>query len=163
VSCRHPASSVRAASNTLEDVEPDDAPPVSMISTSFMLSSPTTTVSLGLVASSIVVPFISSPLPPGPPLIVPLEPGCDLREEELVKEVLTIEELQQYFPALREDTETLPPDLVSDAEASPPSAVATSIDTGNHAQAISVEPAPPLSNPLLLIPELDECVCPHLL
>ena len=94
-------------SDTLEDVESDDPPPVSMISTSFMLSSPTPTVSIGLVASLIVVPFISSPSPspPGPLLIIPLEPGCDLREEELAEEVLTIKELQQYFPALHEDTE----------------------------------------------------------
>ena len=118
-----PASSVRAASDTLEDVETDDPPPVSMISTSFVLSSPTPTVSLGLVASSIVVPFLSSPFSSSPPLIVPLEPGCNLHEEELAEEALTIEKLQQYFPALRQDIETLPPDIVSDTQASPPSAV----------------------------------------
>jgi len=159
-----PAPSVRATSDTLEDVEPDDPPPVSMISTSFMLSSLTPTVSLGLVASSIVVPFIylPSPLPPRPLLIVPLEPGCDLREEELAEEVLTIEELQQYFPALRKDTETLPLDLVSDTQVSPSSVVVTSIDTGDCTLATSVESAPPsFSNPLLFISEPDECVRPH--
>jgi len=157
-----PAPSVCAASDTLEDVQPDDPPPVSMISTSFLLSSLTPTVSLGLVASSLVVPFLSSPAPsrPCPLLIVLLEPGCNIREEELAEEVLTIKELQQYFPALREDTETLPPDIVSDAQASPPSAVSTSIATGDHVQATSVELAPPpLSNPLLLVSEPDECVC----
>jgi len=158
-----PTPSVRAASDTLEDVEPDDPPPVSRISTSFMLSSPIPTVSPGLVASLIVVPFISSPSPspPRPPLIVLLEPGCDLREEELAEEVLTIEELQQYFPALRQDIDTLPPDIVSDTQASPSLVVATSIDAGDNAQAASVEPTPlPLSNPLLLVSEPDECVCP---
>ena len=41
-----PAPSLRTASDTPEDVEPDDPPPVSIISTSFVLSSPTPTVSL---------------------------------------------------------------------------------------------------------------------
>jgi len=59
-----PTPSVHATSDILDDVEPDDPPPVDTISTSFVLSSPTPTVSLGLVASSIVIPFLSSPSPP---------------------------------------------------------------------------------------------------
>ena len=113
-------------------MEPDDPLPVDPAPMSIVFSPATAAVSLGLLESSVVVPFLPSHSPPSQPPILSLEPGCDLHEEELGEETLTNEELQRYFIELGPESEAPPPDVVSDTRVAPLSTLTTPTDTGDR-------------------------------